>query len=76
MSHIDRESSVVAVYQLHSDAENAINLLQKADFNIKKLAILGQGYHTEDQVVGYYTTSDRMMHGEREVHFGADFGAC
>jgi hypothetical protein len=53
MTQIDsKENSVVAVYAQHSDAENAINLLEKSDFNIKKLAIVGQGYHTEDQVVG------------------------
>jgi hypothetical protein len=34
-----------------NDAENAIILLKNGDFNIKKLAIVGQGYHTEDQVV-------------------------
>jgi hypothetical protein len=63
MANVDsKENSVVAVYPLHSDAENAINLLKKAQFNIKKLAIVGQGYHTEDQVVGYYTTGDRMKH--------------
>jgi hypothetical protein len=51
MANVDnKENSVVAVYPQHSDAENAINLLKKADFNIKKLAIVGQGYHTEEQV--------------------------
>jgi hypothetical protein len=70
-----KESSVVAVYQLHSDAENAVNLLKKADFNIKKLAILGQGYHTEDQIVGYYTTGDRMKHwGKQGAFWGGLWG--
>src|SRR5580693_1630599 len=63
MANVDsKENLVVAVYPQHSDAENAINLLKKSDFNIKKLAIVGQGYHTEDQVVGYYTAGDRMKH--------------
>lgn len=69
------ENSVVAVYPLHSDAESAINLLKKNDFNIKKLAIVGQGYHTEDQVVGYYTTGDRMKHwGKRGAFWGGLWG--
>jgi hypothetical protein len=69
------ENSVVAVYPLHSDAENAINLLKKGDFNIKKLAIIGQGYHTEDQVVGYYTTGDRMKHwGKNGAFWGGLWG--
>jgi hypothetical protein len=69
------ENSVVAVYPLHSDAENAIKLLKKGDFNIKNLAIVGQGYHTEDQVVGYYTTGDRMKHwGKNGAFWGGLWG--
>lgn len=76
MTQIDsKENSVVAVYPQHSDAENAINQLKKADFNIKKLAIIGQGYHTEDQVVGYYTTGDRMKHwGKKGAFWGGLWG--
>jgi len=69
------ENSVVAIYSLHSDAENAINLLKKSNFNIKKLAIVGRGYHTEDQVVGYYTTGDRMKHwGKNGAFWGGLWG--
>ena len=57
-----KEDSVVAVYTLHPDAENAITLLKKSNFNIKNLAIVGQGDQTKEQVVGYYTTADRMKH--------------
>ena len=76
MAQIDsKENSVVAVYPQHSDAENAVNLLKKNDFNIKKLAIVGQGYHTEDQVVGYYTTGDRMKHwGKKGAFWGGLWG--
>jgi hypothetical protein len=70
-----KENSVVAVYPLHSDAENAVSLLKKSNFNIKKLAIVGQGYHTEDQVVGYYTTGDRMKHwGQMGAFWGGLWG--
>jgi hypothetical protein len=76
MANVDsKENSVVAVYPQHSDAENAINLLKKSDFNVKKLAIIGQGYHTEDQVVGYYTTGDRMKHwGKKGAFWGGLWG--
>jgi hypothetical protein len=76
MTNIDsKENSVVAVYPQHSDAENAINLLKKSDFNIKKLAIVGQGYRTEDDVVGYYTTGDRMKHwGKKGAFWGGVWG--
>jgi hypothetical protein len=76
MAQIDsKENSVVAVYPQHADAENAINLLKKADFNIKKLAIVGKGYHTEEQVVGYYTAGDRMKHwGKQGAFWGGLWG--
>jgi hypothetical protein len=70
-----KENSVVAVYPLHSEAESAINLLQKNDFNIRKLAVVGQGYHSDDQVVGYYTTGDRMKHwGKNGAFWGGVWG--
>jgi len=63
MTQIDsKENSVVAVFGEHIEAENAINLLKKSSFDIQKLTVVGRGYHTEDQVVGYYTTGDRMKH--------------
>ncbi len=51
----------VAVYRSHQDAENAVRDLQKVGFDMKKLSIVGRDYHTEEHVVGYYTTGDRMM---------------
>ena len=76
MTVSSKENSVVAVFPTHSDAENAVNLLTKGKFNIKKLAIVGQGYHTEDQVTGYYTTGDRMKHWGKYGAFWVDSGEC
>lgn len=53
-------SSVVAVYDSHTDAESAIAKLNAASFDITKVSIVGKDYHTEENVVGYYTTGDRM----------------
>jgi hypothetical protein len=70
-----KEHLVVAIYAQHSDAENAINLLKKGNFDIKKLAILGKGYQTEDDVVGYYTTGERMKHwGKMGAFWGGLWG--
>jgi hypothetical protein len=76
MPQIDsKENSVVAIYAQHTDAENAINLLKKSNFDIKKLAIIGKSYHTEDDVVGYYTTGDRMKHwGKTGAFWGGLWG--
>jgi hypothetical protein len=51
---------VVAVYNSHSDAEQAVAKLSAASFDIKQISILGKDYHTQENVVGYYTTGDRM----------------
>jgi len=59
MSNLDK-NAVVGVYESHEKAENAVKELQKAGFDMKKLSILGRDYHTEEHVVGYYNTGDRM----------------
>jgi hypothetical protein len=76
MPQIDnKEHSVVAIYPQHAEAEKAINLLKKGNFDITKLAIVGKGYHTEENVVGYYTTGDRMKHwGKTGAFWGGLWG--
>ncbi|MBI5248777.1 MAG: permease [Desulfomonile tiedjei] len=53
-------NAVVGVYETHELAESAVKELQKAGFDMKKLSIVGRDYHTEEHVVGYYNTGDRM----------------
>src|ERR1044071_6904548 len=50
----------VAIYANHADAEAAVKELQRSGFDMKKLSIVGKDYHTEEHVVGYYNTGDRM----------------
>lgn len=57
--HTDR-SAVVALYNTHIEAEEAIRELQKSGFDMQKLSIVGKDYYTEEEVVGYYTIGDRM----------------
>ncbi len=53
-------NAVVGIYNSHTDAEASIKELQRSGFNMKKLSIVGKDYHTEEHVVGYYNTGDRM----------------
>jgi hypothetical protein len=53
-------TAVIAVYGSHEQAEKAIRELQQSGFNMQKLSIVGKNYQTEEDVVGYYTTGDRM----------------
>jgi uncharacterized membrane protein len=55
-----KEDVAVAIYNTHDEAEQAVKTLQKAGFDMKKLSIVGKDYHTEEHVVGYYNTGDRM----------------
>ena len=56
------QNSVVAVYSQHSAAEDAIKQLKGGGFDIKKLAVVGRDYQTEEDVVGFYNTGDRMKY--------------
>jgi hypothetical protein len=51
---------VIAIYNKHTDAEEAVAQLNEASFDIKKISIIGRDYHTEEKVVGYYSAGDRM----------------
>jgi len=54
------QSAIIAIYDTHKEAEAAIRELQKKGHDMTKLSIVGKDYHTEEDVVGYYTTGDRM----------------
>ena len=70
-----KTSSVVAIYQSHQQAEEAIKELQRDGFDMKKLSIVGKDYHTDEHVVGYYTTCDRMTYwGTSGAFWGAFWG--
>ncbi len=53
-------SSVVALYDTHVEADDAVRELQRSGFDMQKLSVVGKDYQTEQDVVGYYTTGDRM----------------
>ena len=68
-------NSVVAIFGSHVQAENAIRELQKDGFDMKKLSIVGKGYHTNEHVVGYYNAGDRMLYwGEQGAFWGGFWG--
>jgi uncharacterized membrane protein len=66
---------VVAVYNTHQEAEEAVKELEKAHFDMKKLSIVGRDFHTEENVVGYYNTGDRMKYwGKMGAFWGGIWG--
>ena len=72
---ISNKSSVVAIFESHERAEDAIRELQADGFDMKKLSIVGKDYHTEEHVVGYYNTGDRMKYwGKLGAFWGGFWG--
>jgi hypothetical protein len=59
---MNEQNNVVAVYGSHEAAEAALRELSAASFDIKKVSIIGKDFHTEEKIVGYYTTGDRMKY--------------
>lgn len=68
-------SSVAAVFAQHSGAETAVKELKDGGFDVKKLSIIGSDYHSEENVVGFYNTGDRMMYwGKAGAFWGGLWG--
>ena len=72
---LDTNNTVVAIYATHPAAEAAIKELQQSGFDLKKLSIVGRGYHTDEDVVGYYNAGDRMKYwGKLGAFWGGLWG--
>ena len=72
---MSEKNVVVATFNAHTEAEAAVKELQKSDFPMKKLSIIGKDYHTEEHVVGYYNTGDRMKYwGKLGAFWGGIWG--
>ena len=65
------QNAVVAVFEHHHPAEDAVKKLAAAGFDITKVNIVGKGCHTEEKVVGFYNAGDRVKFWGR---YGAFWG--
>ena len=67
--------SVVAVYGDHNSAEAAVKKLIASGVETKNLSVVGKGYHTDEKVVGFYNTGDRVKFwGTRGAFWGGFWG--
>jgi uncharacterized membrane protein len=72
---MNKNNSIVAVYPSHTAAETAIKELQQSGFDMNTLSIIGRDYHTDEHVVGYYNTGDRMkVWGKTGAFWGGLWG--
>ena len=68
-------NAVVAVYATHVEAEEAVKELQRAGIDMGTLSIVGKDSHTDEHVVGYYNTGDRMKYwGKTGAFWGGFWG--
>lgn len=68
-------AATIAMFNTHVEAEEAVRELQRAGFDMKKLSIVGKGYHSEEQVMGFYNVGDRMKYwGTLGAFWGALWG--
>jgi len=68
-------NSVVAIYDTHEQAEDAIKALQEAGVDLKSLSIAARDTHTDEHVVGYYNAGDRMKYwGKLGAFWGGFWG--
>jgi len=72
---LPKVNAVAAVFNSHTEAEQAVKELQRAGVDMKKLSIVGKEYETEQHVVGYYNIGDRMKKwGKLGVFWGGIWG--
>src|SRR6202451_1998728 len=72
---MSEQNAVVAVYGTHIGAEDAVKELQHAGIDMRSLSIIGKDSHTDEHVVGYYNTGDRMKYwGKTDTFWGGFWG--
>jgi hypothetical protein len=72
---MEKADSVIAVYADHNTAEIAVKKLTAAGFEMKNLSVVGKGFHTEENVIGFYNIGDRVKFwGTRGAFWGGLWG--
>ena len=67
--------TAIAVFADHPAAEDAVRKLAAAGFEMQNLSVVGNGYHSEERVVGFYNIGDRIKFwGARGAFWGALWG--
>jgi len=63
------------IFNTHVEAEEAIRSLSRSGFDMKKLSLIGKGYHSEEHPVGFYTTGEKIKTwGKNGAFWGGIWG--
>lgn len=57
---MSERNAAAAIYTTHVEAEDAVKELQRAGIDMRTLSIVAKDTHTEEHVVGYCNSGDRM----------------
>lgn len=72
---MSEEDVVVAVFDRHQQAEEAVRELGRSGFPIQQLTIIGKGYHSDEKVIGFYNVGDRIkLWGKNGAFWGGLWG--
>jgi hypothetical protein len=70
-----KNDAIVAVFPDHDGAEAAIRKLAAGGLDMKHFSIVGKGYHTQEKVIGFYNTGDRVKFwGQNGAFWGGLWG--
>ena len=72
---MSKHHAVVAVFADHNGAEAAIRKIAGGGLDMKHFSIIGKGYHSEEKVIGFYNTGDRIKFwGQNGAMWGGLWG--
>ena len=72
---MEKLETAIAVFSNHDAAEGAVKTLTAGGFAMKNLSVVGNGYHSEEKVVGFYSAGDRIKFwGSRGAFWGGFWG--
>jgi hypothetical protein len=67
--------SIVAVFDDHAQADAAVKALAGSGFGLRRLSIVGKGFHSDQVATGFYNSGDRIRFwGSRGALWGGLWG--
>ncbi len=59
---MEHKNSAIALFVEHAEVEKAVRRLCQASIDYRRISVIGKGYQTDQNVIGYYSAGDRMMY--------------
>lgn len=72
---MSRPDIAIAEFSSHDQADRAIRALNCAGFDLARISLVGEGFHSEEHALGYVSAGDQALHfGQIGVLLGAVSG--